>query len=170
MKRWVVDTNVPVAANEPREENPHVSTECRKAAIRFLLHVVERGDGVLLDEQGEIEAEYRRYLDPRGQPGVGDLFYRHVHSNRASCKRIALPRRRNGDYADLPQALVAANFDRSDRKFAALAKREAAPVVNAVDSDWLDAVKILNRVGIRVKFLCGCDKQGWFAAARGAGA
>ena len=50
---------------------------CRLAAVEFLQEVLVRGC-VVLDLAGEIEAEYHRYLSPRGQPGVGDRFYLEV--------------------------------------------------------------------------------------------
>jgi hypothetical protein len=60
------------------------------------------------------------------------------------------------------QALIDANFDPSDRKFAALARREQVSVANATDSDWLDHRVTLNDNGIRVTFLCSCDRTTWF--------
>ena len=57
-----------------------------------------------------------------------------------------------------------AGFDPNDRKFAALAKRERIPAINAMDRDWLDKRKMLAANGIRVEFLCGCDAARWHAA------
>jgi len=120
---------------------------------------------VLLDLEGAIQAEYRRYLKPCGQPGVGDLFYQVVlRSSPDRVARVELPKRPDGEYADLPQALIDNGFDPSDRKFAALAKREGASVYNATDSDWLDHAATLAAEGITVTQLCGCAKTGWFAA------
>jgi hypothetical protein len=112
---------------------------------------------------GAIQAEYRTYLNASGQPGVGDRFYQEVlNSAPTRIDRVDLPTRGDGEFSDLPQPLIDANFDRSDRKFAALAKREQAPVVNAIDSDWLDHRVLLENNGINVKFVCGCDKMSWF--------
>ena len=163
MKRWTIDTNVPVVANGRDDEDRPLALECRRAAIRFLMRVLEKGERIVLDEEGEVEGEYRKHLRPKGQPGVGDRFYQRVLSDWILCERIPLPRRDDGEYADLPQALIDARFDRDDRKFAALAKRESIPVVNATDSDWLDAQALLACNGIRVKFVCGCDTASWFA-------
>ena len=161
MTRWAIDTNVPVVANGYNKQH---APECREAAVRFLMNVHDRKECVVLDAEGKVQEEYRRNLNPAGQPGVGDRFYRAVLSDWMRCKRVSLPRRSNDEYADLPQAVIDAGFDPDDRKFAALAKRERIPVVNAVDSDWLDAREMLARNGIRVKFLCGCDAARWFAA------
>ncbi|MGO9431005.1 hypothetical protein [Rhodoblastus sp.] len=82
----------------------------------------------MLDQAGEIQAEYRRYLNPRGQPGVGDRFYLEVlNSAPKRIERVELPKRDDGEFLDLPQALIDVNFDPSDRKFAALAKRKRRP-------------------------------------------
>lgn len=159
MKRWVVDTNVPVVANGRDDGEQSVSPECREATIHFLRRILAKKEKVVLDEAGEVEKEYRRYLKPSGQPGVGDRFYLAVLSSL--CQRVELPRRPDSEYADLPQAVIDAGFDPSDRKFAALAKRENIPVANSVDSDWFRASSILRANGICVKFLCGCDPTRW---------
>ncbi len=164
MSRYVVDTNVPVVANgRPNPEDDRVpSITCRIAAVEFLQTALHSGK-ILVDLAGEIQAEYRRHLKPSGQPGVGDRFYQEVlNSAPQRIERIDLPKRDDGEFADLPQELINANFDRSDRKFAALAKREHAPVINATDSDWLNHRVMLESYGIRVTFLCGCDKSNWF--------
>lgn len=165
MTRFVVDANVPIVANgspDPHDARPP-SVDCRIAAVTFIRDVVETGR-VLVDAAGEIQAEYRRHLRPSGQPGVGDRFYQVVlHSAPHLIERCELPKREDGEYSDLPQPLIDAGFDPSDRKFAALARREQAPVVNATDSDWLHARALLESNGIRITFLCGCDKAKWFA-------
>ena len=164
MTRWTIDTNVPVVANGRDDRERPLALECREAAVRFLVDVLDKEERVVLDAEGNIQAEYRRRLRPSGQPGVGDRFYRTVLQDWARCERVSLPKRDDGEYADLPQAVIDAGFDRCDRKFAALARREGIPVVNAVDDDWLDAKEVLAANGIRVKFLCGCDAARWFSA------
>lgn len=163
MTRWTIDTNVAVVANGRGDRDRPVADECRTAAVRFLMRVLREGQRVVVDDAGEIEKEYRRNLCLGGQPGVGDRFYQSVLQDWRLCERVPLPKRRDGEYADLPQAVIDARFDRGDRVFAALARREGIPVVNAVDGDWVEARGVLNDNGIRVKFLCGCDTAGWFA-------
>ncbi len=159
MRRFVVDTNVPVVANS-RSKAGNVRTpsnQCRKATIEFLIEVLNT-DKVLLDTAGEIQDEYHKHLNPRGQPGVGDLFYLQVlRSAPSKIERHELPKGKDGEYVDLPRSLIEANFDRSDRKFAALAKR-----TNATDSDWLIHRKTMIEAGIRLKFVCGLDRARWF--------
>jgi hypothetical protein len=165
MSRFVVDTNVPIVANgrpDPKD-NRVPSIDCRIACVTRLEKILKSGK-VLLDLAGEIQDEYRTYLRPSGQPGVGDRFYQEVlNSAPKKIERVELPKRDDDEFADLPQALIDANFDPSDRKFAALAIRGQAPVVNATDSDWLNHRTMLENHGIRVEFLCGCDSSNWFS-------
>lgn len=166
MSRCVVDTNVAVVANgrsNPSEPRPP-TVACRKRAVALLMEVVSKGT-VLLDADGAIQSEYRRHLNPSGSPGVGDRFYQEVlHSSPRLIARVSLPKRPDGEYADLPDTLVNSSFDQSDRKFAALAKREGVPVYNATDSDWIEHGALLSAGGIDVQNLCGCDITLWFAA------
>lgn len=162
MTRWTIDTNVPVVANGRGSGRRPVAPACREAAVDFLMRVLDEREGVVLDRDGAIEKEYRRHLNPGGQPGVGDRFYQAA-LQQGRCEWVDLPMQANGEYADLPQPVIDAGFDRDDRKFAALAKREGIPVVNAVDGDWLNHRAVLASNGIRVKFLCGRNHARWFA-------
>jgi hypothetical protein len=164
VKCFVVDTNVAIVANgqseRPEEKPPTI--QCRKAAVIFLMELLASSK-ILLDLDGEAQGEYRTYLNPRGQPGVGDRFYLEViNSAPDRVERIDLPRREDGEYADLPQALIDVGFDPSDRKFAALANKARASVANATDSDWVNDAMTLQACGISVQNLCGCDKTKWF--------
>lgn len=163
-ERWVVDTNVPIVANgRPIEqETQRPSAACRLAAVDFLDNLLAKGH-VLLDEAGEIQAEYLRHMCPRGQPGVGDRFLQEVlnsHPHRVS--RLHLPRGADGEFQHLPRQLAASGFDPADRKFAALAVAGTAQIANATDSDWVNHAATLARGGINVKNLCGCDITRWF--------
>jgi hypothetical protein len=161
-----VDTNVPIVANgrpDPSNGGRTPAPTCRLAAIDFLEETLARRR-VLLDLAGEIQGEYRRYLDPRGQPGVGDRFYLQIlMSAPIRVERIDLPRGADGMYSDFPNHPALNNFDPADRKFAALARRTGAPVANATDSDWLYHCAALVKHGISVVFVCGCDNREWFA-------
>lgn len=159
MMRRVVDTNVPVVANG---RDTHASIDCRLDAIEFLKDLMHRGK-IILDRAGEIQEEYRRYLNPNGQPGVGDRFFQVIlNSAPRRIQRIDLPKDPLTDrFVDFPSDPQLANFDPSDRKFAAAARRSGQPVANAVDTDWLHHRTALNANGIKVHFICGCDPQTW---------
>lgn len=159
MARYVIDTNVAIVANG--KEN--VAVECRSAAVETLTKAVNRGV-IVVDAAGEIRDEYRRHLNPQGQPGVGDRFYFEVincHPDRTA--QVDLPKREDGEFADLPQAIINAGFDPSDRKFAAAAKKSNSPVYNATDSDWVEHREVIEAAGIKIVFLCGCDPANWKA-------
>jgi hypothetical protein len=162
----VVDTNVPIVANgrpDPSRGGQAPSFACRLAAIDFLEETLATRR-VLLDIAGEIQAEYRRYLSPTGQPGVGDRFYLQIlMSVPARVERLDLPRDTAGAYEHFPDDPALQRFDPSDRKFAAMARRAEAPVANATDTDWLYHYTALAANGITVRFVCGCDSPEWFA-------
>jgi hypothetical protein len=160
---------VPIVANGSNgaDTGPRPAPACRLAAVEFLQDVLAEGC-VVLDLAGEIEAEYHRYLSPRGQPGVGDRFYLAVlNSAPGRIERVALPRNPDGQYEDFPTCHGLAQFDRDDRKFAALARRERISVANATDSDWLVHRATLEACDISIHFVCGVDRRAWLADAAG---
>ena len=167
-QRIVVDTNVAVVANYDQTSPPSSrggrtpTISCQLKATQALLEAIEK-HCILLDIEGAIQDEYRRQLNPRGQPGVGNRFYLEViNSAPGRIERVELPRRSGGEYESLPQSLIHCGFDPSDRKFVALAKQENAVVLNAVDSDWVEKASILEMENISVNNLCGCNSQDWF--------
>lgn len=160
----MVDTNVPIVANGRPDSkgSKQPAVRARLRAIDFLEHVLKDGR-ILLDSEGAVQAEYHRHLNPSGQPGVGDRFYLAVlQSALRRVERFPLPKRSDGEYADLPQEILDV-FDPSDRKFAALARQQVAPVANATDSDWLHHRALLRRFGITVHFVCGDKPGAWWA-------
>lgn len=157
MARYVIDTNVAIVANGDVD----VAIDCQLAAVETLTKVVNKGV-IVVDAAGEIRDEYRRHLNPRGQPGVGDRFYLEVincHPDRTL--QVDLPKREDGEFKDLPQAVIDAGFDPSDRKFAAAAKKSKSPVYNATDSDWVEKQQVIEAAGIKIVFLCGCQPENW---------
>lgn len=158
-KKCIVDTNVPKTANLATQPNPDsdVSDECVLACIEAVEHVIKKR-GLIIDTGDEIFDEYRQQLSMRGQPGVGDRFIKWVHDNRWSLPdsdRVAISR--NGDsYDQFPAHNGLKNFDRSDRKFVAVANAhpEKPPILQATDSKWWGWKDTLAKVGITVHFLC----------------
>jgi hypothetical protein len=159
--RWVVDTNVAIVANGRDDHGAVVQHSCRLAAVEFLIELVHKGV-TFLDQAGLIQSEYRAYLNPAGQPGVGDQFYQLIiNSNPERVQRLELAWDEDGQYADLPAVISESGFDVSDRKFAALAIRANATVANAVDSDWIECADVLAAGGVRVSNLCGGVPTEW---------
>lgn len=165
MIRCTVDTNVAIVANGPSDSNNSrlPSVACRISAVEFLKKLLENGT-LVIDLEGDIQAEYRSRLSPSGQPGVGDRFYQAVlQSAPHLIERVRLAKRDDGQYAALPQSIIDSGFDPSDRKFAALACQENIPVYVCTDSDWVHARVVLAEAGIQVRYLCGEDPEEWFA-------
>lgn len=163
--RYVVDTNTAVVANgRPDKANgsqPYCPT-CVSKAAHFLRDVLARGT-VLMDLARDIQGEYRKHLNSSGQPGVGDRFYQVMLSHAPGRVEVVdLPKRADGSFEDFPSCPDLAAFDPSDRKFAALARRENVPVACACETDWLNHEVPLKDNGIRVQFLCGTDPTTWF--------
>jgi len=163
--RVTVDTNVPIVANGRPDRSigsRAPSIECRLKAVEFLQDLHKRGL-LVLDLAGEIQAEYQFHLNPSGQPGVGDRFYLSVlHSHPDRVERVPLPKTEAGEFVDFPASGELSHFDRNDRKFAALARRERIKVANATDSDWFHYRDALSAERIEVHFVCGCDPAQWF--------
>lgn len=156
-----MDTNVPVVANCRDDGDRPVASACQEATVKFLQEIL-KGGKVFVDEAGEVMAEYKRHLNPSGQPGVGDRFYQQLLRIVSRIERVELPVCSDDEFADLHPEIRASSFDRDDRKFAALAANRDVPVANATDRDWIEHRDLLERHGIKIKFLCGCDPDHWF--------
>ena len=151
MNDCVVDTNVLVVANGG---HAHASAACRLASINALRALLSEGR-IAVDAAGEILAEYKRYCNPKGQPGVGDAFFREILTNYAGkVNRIELVKRLDGTFVDFPDDADLAQFDPSDRKFVAVAVVANAPVFNSTDRGWLRHRVALDRNGIQIVFVC----------------
>jgi hypothetical protein len=155
----VVDTNVAIAANG---RNTHASLECQLACIELLQKLAAEGGRhqIYLDERERILDEYRAYLYHRGEPGVGDRFYRYLHDHMHAedrVRRVVVSPVDDEDrgFAELPPNTV----DSSDRKFLAVAVVAKATVVSALDTDWHEQAEFIAGLGVKVKQLCpehGC--------------
>lgn len=160
-KRRVVDTNVAVVANGAKS---NATPACRLAAIEALADILKRGR-IVVDLAGDMLAEYKAHCDPKGEPGVGDRFFREVLTNYSGKRviRIDLAKEADGSYSAFPTDPALAAFDISDRKFAVASRMSGAPVMNCVDTDWLTYQTSLASHGIKIDFICGTKHDTWFA-------
>ena len=87
--KLVIDTNVAIAANG---RNTHACAECQLACIDFLEKLTQhpKKQLVVLDDAEQIWGEYSSHLNYRGQPGVGDIFFKYLHDNRHKQEAIEL--------------------------------------------------------------------------------
>jgi hypothetical protein len=165
MTEVIVDTNVAVVANG---QNNDVVQSCRDACARFIIDI-QAGRVVLIDSADEIRAEYAQAVSMGRPYQLGAQFLLHVLQNQYNSRhvrRIDLSKRSDGSFEDFPDTPDLAAFDRSDRKFAALARKTGVAVANATDSDWADHSALLNAHGIAVDFLCGQGTGDWFKRKR----
>ena len=162
----VIDTNVAVVANGKHDA---ASNNCFSACIDALL--AARNDIVLIDDNFLILEEYKNNLSFSGQPGMGDAFFKWLWSNQANtvyCKQVSVTPADCIDrvFEEFPNDVDLKGFDRSDRKFVAvaIASGDVPRILNAADTDWWIFREPLARHGVQVQFLCEdlmvCKKNG----------
>jgi hypothetical protein len=140
---------------------PQATPECQSNSRRYLRNLTIQGT-IVIDNQWLILNEYTNNVNEKGQPGIGDEFLLWVLQNQANIKHceqvtihsIASPD--NNEFEEFPSDPELEKFDRSDRKFVAvaLASIDRPPIIVAVDSDWLESYEPLVKNGIKIQFLC----------------
>jgi len=156
----IIDTNVIVVANH---QNDAVAQTCQDACVLFLTEA-KSNHVVLMDSEDEIRSEYAGALQQSRPYQLGAQFLIHLYQNQWNPEKVRivnLPKDAGGEFEDYPSVPELANFDPSDRKFAALSRQTGVAVTNAVDSDWVDSLEALTTNGVAVEFLCGCDQAAW---------
>jgi hypothetical protein len=156
----VVDTNVLMVANK---KNKAASAECIQVCADQLFEIVGSGK-VVLDDEWRILHEYGKHLNPSGQPGFGDFFYKWVLTNRKNplrCElvKITLLPADIENFLEFPMDKRFEDFDPSDRKFIAVSMAHSwhPPVLQALDSEWWQFKNELDENGVNVVFLCEVD-------------
>ncbi len=150
MTVFVVDTNVAIAANG---RETHADEECQLVCVEKL-ESLER-EVVAVDDKGLILEEYQGRLNFSGGPGVGDAFLKHVFDNQYRCEYVRRTEITESDddrrgFEELPENA----FDRSDRKFLAVAVVAKAVVLNATDRDWDERKDLMDSLDVEVEQLC----------------
>lgn len=148
----VVDTNVAIVANG-REGETNADADCQLSCVETLRSVV--AEEVAIDDRRVILQEYRNRLDFSGRPGVGDAFFKHIWDHQYQDRRVQQVVVTPCDddsrgFEELPENA----FDRSDRKFLAVAVVANALVLNATDSDWREQQALMDELGVEVRQLC----------------
>ena len=152
--RIVVDTNVLIVANG--RDNTPADLECEFACVEMLEGATSGKQIVLLDESNLIMDEYSNHCNYRGAPGVGDEFFKFLYdrqwSEESAIKHVPIQviSDKQGGFANLPPN----SFDKSDRKFLAVAEAGDGRVVNATDSDWSEHADFIDSIGVQVLELC----------------
>jgi hypothetical protein len=168
-RHCIVDTNVAIVANGKSDQADDTLVE---RCIDTLVELMTRG-GLVLDGGGLIFDEYRQNLSLSGQPGTGDAFLKWVHDhqwNPDHCERREITER-NDDrmFEEFPSTPSLRDFDRSDRKFVAVANAGTPkrPILEAVDFKWWGWRKALAAEGIKVVFLDEGAAQAGFESHTG---
>ncbi len=171
-KKCIVDTNVPVNANLANDpaEIPDDLVVCVQSCVSAIAHVMEKGE-LVIDSGNEIYGEYLQNLRLSGRKGIGNAFMKWVHDNcwgLPDIDRIAITK--NGEsYDEFPVHTGLENFDKSDRKFVAVANAHPAkpPILQATDSKWWGWQDALMEVGITVQFICPAYAETKYAKKTG---
>ena len=157
MRAFVVDANVPIVASD---RSSHADATCVLACVRALSDIQQSGM-IVLDDEMMILREYMTHLNMRGQPGVGDAFFKWVWENQAvpsRCEQVTLVRTTDDPegFSAFPRDPSLSAFDPSDRKYVAvaLASHNSPTVLNAVDTDWWQHRETLAKHGVQIEFLC----------------
>lgn len=150
MTSYVVDTNVAIVANG---RSRHADAPCQLACVQRLREVASQL--IAIDDLGHIMAEYAKHLSYAGQPGVGDMFFRHLFDNQYRSERVRRVQiTPSSDEEHGFEELPPNSFDPSDRKFLAVAVAARAVVLNATDSDWREHASLLDSLSVEVQQLC----------------
>ncbi len=150
MSLVVVDTNVGIAANGDADVDP----ACQRACVDMLEDAMKNRI-VAVDDGGRIFQEYQSRFRFVGGPGLGDVFFKHVHDLQHRGERVRrFPITPSADESRGFEELPKNTFDPSDRKFLAVAVVAKAAVVNATDSDWGKARDLMGELGVEVEELC----------------
>ena len=157
--KCLVDTNVPKNANLATKSDllSDVPDTCIEQCVLAVEHITTYG-GLVLDDDGEIFAEYLANLSLGGEPGLGNAFARWVQNNQWNVNKVerVTITKYGESYDEFPVHEGLIKFDISDRKFIAAANTHPSkpPVLQATDSKWWGWQDALAEVGITVNFLC----------------
>lgn len=157
MTCYIIDTNVLITANEgaPQASEKNVM-DCK----RFLINV-QSAHKVCVDSRNMIFSEYFGHVSRSGQPNVGDAFTKWLWDNQYNNKYCEIVEIVADDvdptnFKEFPINDDLKSFDRSDRKFVAVAlKSKLKPIIcNATDTDWWIFRNALELCGVKIEFLC----------------
>ena len=158
----VVDTNVPVVANGASEQ---ASPDCVQTCAERLGEIMRGEVKLVLDNRWKVISEYRQNLHASGA-NIGDRFLGWVLRNWTNPERCDLVSITPiGGFEDVfeefPDDPALDGFDPADRKFIAVtcAHSESPPILQAVDSKWLNFDDAFRENGITVAFICQEDIQ-----------
>jgi hypothetical protein len=150
----IIDTNVIVSVDDTDPvAKPHCVVRCQEVIAE------SRNSVVALDDDDLIITEYLKNVSHRYPFAVGAQFVMDLRLHRFDPERCELvhivPNEHRG-FEEFPVDPDLETFDRSDRKFVAVAIASVADhqIYNATDSDWAPVDVALGRFGVNVVYLC----------------
>jgi hypothetical protein len=150
----IVDTNVLLVASR---KAPQASLTCVITCIEYL-ETIQKSGTLVIDSHRLIISEYMNKNSMSGQPNSGDAFFKWVWDHQATsrCEQVSITQISEDEFAEFPDSESLKNFDKSDRKFVAVALTHPAKpaIANAVDSDWRNYEEALANHGVSLNFLC----------------
>ena len=151
----VVDTNVVVVANGRSEQ---ASSDCVETCGERLEEIMHGEVKLVLDNRWIILREYMQNLRSNGAD-VGDRFLGWLLVNKDErCDLVPITPidGSENEFEEFPDDPALDSFDPDDRKFIAVAcaHLERPPILQAVDSKWLDFRNAFRRNGVTVEFIC----------------
>ena len=156
----VVDTNVVVVANGRSEQ---ASSDCVETCGERLEEIMRGEIKLVLDNRWIILREYMQNLRSNGAD-VGDRFLGWLLVNKDErCDLVPITPidGSENEFEEFPDDPALDGFDPDDRKFIAVAcaHLERPPILQAVDSQWLDFRNAFRQNGVTVEFICEDDIQ-----------
>ena len=148
---FIIDTNIIIAANGGTDHLEEKETDKCKQFVSTLFE----NSIISLDLQGEIFQEYFKYVDRRGQPGIGDYFVKYLwdrQNNIKYCEKVNIEKNKKGIYKQFNKKEDLLEFDSNDQKFIAvyLGSKMNTIICNASDSDWENSKALLMKYNINV--------------------
>lgn len=133
----VVDTNVLVVANL---KNDQAGPDCVLACVDAL-ETARKKRVICIDSGSRFFNEYFRHAHRSGKPGLGDAFVQWLWERQAHplhCERVEITPKTGDteDFEEFPDDPELNHFDRTDRKFVAVAlrSRHQPTILNATDT------------------------------------
>ena len=156
MEYLIIDTNVPLKAANIHPED-EIDRNCSKSCLSFIKALMDSENIVVLDKGREIIKEYQKNIDINSADNVASQFLiwllRNMMTDKVDVHEIT--NIGNNTYKEFPDSPDLKGFDRSDRKFVALANAHPADpsIYNGSDTDWWNYKDALAREGIHIVFL-----------------
>lgn len=161
MMAVIVDTNVAVVANG---QSSQASPNCVDTCINRVERIIRGEEELVLDNRWIILSEYMRNLRSSGEPGAGDRLLLWLLRNKdTQCALVSITPidGSENEFEEFPDDPALDGFDPADREFIAVAcaHLERPPILQAVDSKWLNFHNAFRQNGVTVEFICEEDIQ-----------